>query len=152
AFAGLRIFVAQNAFIHHTGSQTFKGAKIDYRESMLRNWALFKAKWGMPADAPIEAGYRVPTTLPADFALRVPLSSAPKNAALPKPAKPVRKAQPITLPSCALVGHLGEAREFQKKKNLAGAWKSAVAAIEARPFHPEAALLLAEIALAAGDS
>jgi hypothetical protein len=44
-------------FIHHTGSQTFKGANIDYRQSMLHNWNLFKTKWGIPAGTPIEKGY-----------------------------------------------------------------------------------------------
>ncbi len=61
ALAGYGSRIAQDVFIHHTGSQTFKAAKIDYRQSLERNWALFKSKWGMAADAPIERGYRFPT-------------------------------------------------------------------------------------------
>src|SRR5581483_913784 len=56
------------------------------------------------------------------------------------------------LPACALVGHLGAAREHFKKKNLRPAWEATLAAIQSRPFHPEGHLLLAEIAQAAGDS
>lgn len=60
ALAGYEARIAQDVFIHHSGGQTFKGAGIDYRQSMLRNWEQFKAKWGIPADAPIEEGYRMP--------------------------------------------------------------------------------------------
>ena len=73
------------------------------------------------------------------------------------PVKPVRRAvtapaRPMTLPSCALVGHLGEARQFLQQKKLPPAWGAACTALKQRPFHPEACLLLAEIALAAQDS
>jgi glycosyltransferase involved in cell wall biosynthesis/tetratricopeptide (TPR) repeat protein len=61
-------------------------------------------------------------------------------------------AKPIELPTCAKLGHLAEARELLKKKQHRAAWENTIAAINVRPFHPEAFLLLAEIALAAGDS
>ncbi len=67
-------------------------------------------------------------------------------------SKPQAKAAAIKLPACALVGHLGAAREHFKKKNLRPAWEATLAAIQSRPFHPEGHLLLAEIAQAAGDS
>jgi len=57
ALVGYKGCIAQDVFIHHTGSQTFKGANIDYRQSILHNWNLFKTKWGIPADIPIEKGY-----------------------------------------------------------------------------------------------
>ena len=56
------------------------------------------------------------------------------------------------LPACALVGYLGPAREILRQGKLAEAWAATLEALKLRPFHPEAALLLAEIALAAGDS
>ena len=59
---------------------------------------------------------------------------------------------PIELPPVAKIGNLKAARELLAHKKLDEAWKSALAAINARPFHPEAFLLLAEIALAAGDA
>ncbi len=158
-FAGFRICIAQDAFVHHTGSQTFLGAKIDYRESMLRNWQLFKAKWGMSPDAPLEAGYAVPASLPATAPLKVALpqsahaQSASSNTSDKSAAKkPSRPRAPLVLPPCALVGHLAEARSLLKQKKLEPAWTAALAALAVRPFHPEAALLLAEVAQAAGNS
>ena len=158
-FAGFRICIAQDAFVHHTGSRTFIGAKIDYRESMLRNWKLFKAKWGLPAEAPIEAGYRVPQTLPPTAPLKVRLAeTAPSQSEsgignrATSAAKPKARPAPLVLPPCALVGRLSEARELLRKKQLEAAWKATLAAMQSRPYHPEASLLLAEIAQEAGDS
>ncbi len=161
--AGFRICIARDSFIHHTGSQTFKGAKIDYRESMLRNWKLFKAKWSMPEDAPIEKGYRAPASMPSGLSLKISLpesrqiqtssahaGSSPSSTAAPKSSR--KPSAPLVLPPCALLGNLTEARESLKKKKLAAAWTATLSAIAARPYHPEAALLLAEIAHAAGDS
>ncbi|HTS18825.1 MAG TPA: glycosyltransferase [Verrucomicrobiae bacterium] len=67
------------------------------------------------------------------------------------PAKPV-KAAAIELPPCGLVGHIGEARKLVQRNKFRDAWESAQAALTVRPFHPEAYLLLAEIARAAGNS
>lgn len=71
---GFRARIALDVFIHHTGSQTFKAAKIDYRQSLMRNWELFKAKWGIPADAPYEKGYRFPPQTAQGSDLSIPLS------------------------------------------------------------------------------
>ncbi len=72
-----------------------------------------------------------------------------------KPAKPpgppARQPAAITLPPCALLGHLGRARELFRDKQWPAAWTAALSAISARPYHPEAFLLLAEIARAAGN-
>jgi glycosyltransferase involved in cell wall biosynthesis/FMN phosphatase YigB (HAD superfamily)/tetratricopeptide (TPR) repeat protein len=65
--------------------------------------------------------------------------------------KIVAEAAPVQLPSVARIGQLDEAREQFGRKNFEAAWTSALAAVAKRPFHPEAYLLLAEIALAAGD-
>jgi GT2 family glycosyltransferase len=62
------------------------------------------------------------------------------------------KATSAKLPPVALVGQLHEARRLLGHKKLPVAWEATVAAIHRRPFHPEAFLLLAEIALAAGDA
>lgn len=63
-----------------------------------------------------------------------------------------RKTSGIVLPSCALVGHLGQAREWLRRKKPRDAWEATLVALQARPFHPEAYLFLAEIAQAVGDS
>lgn len=50
--AGFESWIAKDCFIHHFGSRTFIGAKIDYRESLSRNWEIFKKKWGFPKEMP----------------------------------------------------------------------------------------------------
>lgn len=161
--AGFQRRIALDAFVHHIGGQTFRGAKIDYRASMLRNWTLFKAKWGLPADAPLEKGYRAPASLPAGVPLRIPLPDLRLTHAaaleercwtdktLPDPS--AGKPTPVTLalPAAAKVGHLAPARELVNKKQLQAAWRECAALLAVRPYHPEAWLLLGEIALAAGD-
>jgi GT2 family glycosyltransferase/glycosyltransferase involved in cell wall biosynthesis len=189
-FAGFKLRIALDSFVHHTGSQTFKGAKIDFRSSMSRNWDLFKAKWEMPNEQPLENGYRRPDVIPASASVYISLPEIQSShevsathpnvwqASIPSPrisgerarergvpiepsssrlspppaSQPPPTTEPIKLPECALVGHLAEARELLQRKNLRAAWESTVAAINSRPFHPDAHLLLAEIALAASDS
>jgi glycosyltransferase involved in cell wall biosynthesis/tetratricopeptide (TPR) repeat protein len=78
------------------------------------------------------------------------LVSQPAMAVAGPEPGPVRKPTPIALPPCALVGQLGPARELLRRRKLPEAWTATRAAIQVRPFHPEAWLLLAEIASAAG--
>jgi FkbM family methyltransferase len=68
-----------------------------------------------------------------------------------KPTATAKTAAPVALPAVAAVGQLAEARELFGQKKFAAAWASVLTAITKRPFHPEGFLLLAEIALAAGD-
>jgi tetratricopeptide (TPR) repeat protein len=56
-----------------------------------------------------------------------------------------------TQPVCARIGNLILAREHKAEHRLAEAWEETMGAIRVRPYHPEAYLLLAEIALEAGD-
>jgi FkbM family methyltransferase len=83
--------------------------------------------------------------------------NAPTVKAKPAPGKssvlaPAPKPTGITLPPCALLGQLGHARRLFGQKQLRGAWAFTLAAVQSRPFHPEAYLLLAQIAQAAGDA
>lgn len=61
------------------------------------------------------------------------------------------KKNPIVLPPVAHIGQLNDARELFRQKQFQSAWAATITAIEKRPFHSEAFLLLAEIALAVGD-
>jgi glycosyltransferase involved in cell wall biosynthesis/ADP-heptose:LPS heptosyltransferase/predicted Zn-dependent protease/GT2 family glycosyltransferase len=67
-------------------------------------------------------------------------------------APPQRSSKPLALPPVARIGHLAEARALFSDGELKAAWMATAAALEARPFHPEAFLLLAEIARAAGET
>ncbi|MCA9752976.1 MAG: glycosyltransferase [Gemmatimonadetes bacterium] len=51
AQAGFSARYALDVFVHHVGSRTFAGEKIDYREAMERNFEIFKAKWEMDPSA-----------------------------------------------------------------------------------------------------
>src|SRR6185369_1333698 len=53
---------------------------------------------------------------------------------------------PTVVPACGLVGHRGKARELLHGNKTREAWEFVVAAVKMRPCHPEAFLLLAEIA------
>ncbi len=46
--AGYRIYVCDDVFIHHFGSQTFAANKIDWTATMRENWLKFAAKWDLP--------------------------------------------------------------------------------------------------------
>ena len=159
ALAGFKACIAKDVFIHHAGSQTFKGEKIDYRQAMLTNWKKFKAKWGLAANAPIEHGYRMPTRLPAGVSLRVPL---PRLEAGHRPDATRRcwtdlallkkdKVSTADLPAVARVGSLEGARQRVERQEPREAWEMAIQAIGVRPCHPEAWCLLGEIARERGD-
>jgi glycosyltransferase involved in cell wall biosynthesis/predicted O-methyltransferase YrrM/cyclopropane fatty-acyl-phospholipid synthase-like methyltransferase/Tfp pilus assembly protein PilF len=65
---------------------------------------------------------------------------------------PPKKAVVFKVPEVARIGQLGEARELFGQKKLEAAWNATTVAIAKRPFHPEAFLLLAEIAVGVGDA
>jgi glycosyltransferase involved in cell wall biosynthesis/cytochrome c-type biogenesis protein CcmH/NrfG len=62
-----------------------------------------------------------------------------------------RARQQASIKAVSNIGLLTDAQQLAKQRKLQEAWTATVAAIHARPFHPEGWLLLAEIALAAGD-
>ncbi len=156
-FAGFGSRIARGVFIHHAGSQTFRGAKIDYRQAMLRNWELFRAKWNLPADVVLERGYPVPDAKPESVALKVALPSLNLTHKANGKMHWLEETQPLTpvrmeVPAVGRLGNLDEARSLFGQNKLEPAWNATRVAISIRPFHPEGYLLLAEIALAAGDA
>ncbi len=53
--AGYKNVIAQDVFIYHFGSMTFRQKK-NLRKVLLReNWQKFKEKWGLPLDMPFES-------------------------------------------------------------------------------------------------
>jgi GT2 family glycosyltransferase len=140
--AGFKARIAQDVFIHHAGSATFQGAKIDYRAAMLRNWKLFKTKWSLPAGGPIEKGYRLPLVLTNGENAFVPLTPAASAA--------VRAETKRVIPDVARLGQLDDARRFFHKRDFQQAWNHTLRALQARPFNPDAHRLLAKITRAAG--
>src|SRR5262249_55401287 len=87
--------------------------------------------------------------------LKVPLSN---NSAIQRfnDSTPVRSHTPThphthTAPPVARIGSLHPATELFQQKKFHEARNCVLEAIQRRPFHPEAYLLLAEIAKGAGD-
>ncbi len=57
ALAGFESWIAEDCFVHHFGNRTFAGANIDYRESLNRNWEIFKRKWSIPEEIAYGSSY-----------------------------------------------------------------------------------------------
>jgi GT2 family glycosyltransferase len=55
--AGYGIYVCEDVFIHHFGSQSFAANNVDYAKTMNENWSKFAQKWGLPQAFPT-AGYQ----------------------------------------------------------------------------------------------
>jgi glycosyltransferase involved in cell wall biosynthesis/Tfp pilus assembly protein PilF len=83
----------------------------------------------------------------ADTAVQAAVPAMPQPSTAAKPAK----SAPLALPACGRVGFLGPARDLLARKKPREAWEATLAALHLRPFHPEAYLLLAEIAASVGD-
>lgn len=68
AIAGFKSAIAKHCFVHHFGSQTFKSKGINYRrELLLKNWEIFKQKWGIPLHIPYGAEYDLSGVLQQPF-------------------------------------------------------------------------------------
>lgn len=65
--AGYECVVARGVFIHHFGSRSFAAAGIDYAEQIRGQWAVFKAKWGIPAMTPMNAQVELGALLAGGF-------------------------------------------------------------------------------------
>jgi len=50
--AGYQNLIATDCFVHHFGSRSFAAARVDYQQSLERNWELFKEKWHIPQEIP----------------------------------------------------------------------------------------------------
>jgi GT2 family glycosyltransferase/SAM-dependent methyltransferase len=59
--AGYKVVIARDVFIHHYGSKSFEGNKVDYTATMERNMELFLRKWSFEK---VDNGYK-PTGLDA---------------------------------------------------------------------------------------
>lgn len=57
--AGYQNMIAQDVFIHHFGSMTFKGNSIDYTDTMNTNRFYFLEKWKGIVESNSDGGYRV---------------------------------------------------------------------------------------------
>ncbi len=77
--AGYEIYVADDCFIHHFGSQSFVANKVDYAATMQTNWTKFSQKWGYPATYPTN-GYDPRKAIVGGFDREKHYFALPSNA------------------------------------------------------------------------
>lgn len=65
--AGYECLIARGVFIHHFGSRSFAAAGIDYAAQIRRQWSVFKAKWGIPAETPFNGNVELGALLAGGF-------------------------------------------------------------------------------------
>lgn len=65
--AGFRCWVANDAYVHHWGSQTFKAEKVDFQAIMGENWRHFAQKWGLAVDIDPAQGFSLEPALTREF-------------------------------------------------------------------------------------
>jgi GT2 family glycosyltransferase/SAM-dependent methyltransferase len=65
--AGFESWIIEDCFVHHYGSRTFVGENIDYRQSLQKNWDIFKAKWNIPANVAYGSFYNFDAILEKGF-------------------------------------------------------------------------------------
>ena len=118
AAVGYKARIAQNAFIHHTGSQTFKGAGINYQQSLERNWEIFKSKWKLPQDLPYGYSYTLNLDAKDLSQYYFPL---PPRASTPLIIKtiPREKAEDTVAP-------VGRLEKMVQSELTAGNWEKAI--------------------------
>jgi GT2 family glycosyltransferase len=90
--AGYSIFVCDDVFIHHFGSQTFAANKVDWTATMRENWVKFAKKWGYPETYP-EAGYATASAIARGYDRArhyAPLPQRPSTAAAAEVALAIR--------------------------------------------------------------
>ncbi|MEW6517299.1 MAG: glycosyltransferase [candidate division FCPU426 bacterium] len=67
SLAGFESWIAEDCFVHHFGSRTFSGERIDYRQSLQSNWEIFKRKWNLPPETPFGGVVDLAPTLKQAF-------------------------------------------------------------------------------------
>ncbi len=87
--SGGQLLLALNVFVHHHGSQTFKGLGLDTDRQLARNFEIFQRKWGEKHSR----GYRRPDS-PLFDSSRTALPSRPDGSGEPS----YRTAQPEPAP------------------------------------------------------
>lgn len=83
--AGYKIYVCDDVFIHHFGSQSFAANKVDYAATMRGNWTKFAAKWGFPPEYPVN-GYDLGPAIARGFSREAHYFALPAPPAEPQPA------------------------------------------------------------------
>uniref|UniRef100_C6E7I0 Glycosyl transferase family 2 n=1 Tax=Geobacter sp. (strain M21) TaxID=443144 RepID=C6E7I0_GEOSM len=131
ALAGYRCLIAGDVFIHHYGSRSFTGNRVDYAAAMWKNRKAFDAKWDLAALDEVTAARVVThnaTLRGAKFARRGKLNDAVELML----QEGIRFSPASPAPYLALAGILCEA----------GKWREALEVLEQVPAGSELAAAL----------
>ncbi len=122
ALAGFESWMAEDCFIHHFGNRTFIGAKIDYNESLTKNWEIFKKKWNFPSDLQLGAKYNWVEILNKGFVREkhyCPITSGdPIGTRQMAVASPVTDTDPLKELYQKVQGFVRDGRQEQAVKGL----------------------------------
>lgn len=83
--AGFELRCAEDVFVHHFGSRTFAGAKLDTERLLRENGGKFKEKWGFAPDADLTAPSAVTRLLSTPFDPDVHFSPLPEAPEVARP-------------------------------------------------------------------
>ena len=83
--AGYEIYVCDDSFIHHFGSQSFAANNVDYMATMHGNWAKFAQKWGYAPAYPTN-GYEPRKAIIKGFDARKHYAPLPPPREVPQTA------------------------------------------------------------------
>lgn len=106
AKAGYRAWVANDSFVHHWGSQTFVGEKIEYGAQLRRNWVIFARKWGLEG---VNESDELPGLYDFEAMAAAPNDDALLYCPLPEAPRPVLR-QAATLGAATLPSRFANAR------------------------------------------
>jgi GT2 family glycosyltransferase/tetratricopeptide (TPR) repeat protein/SAM-dependent methyltransferase len=94
--AGYRVVIARDAFVHHFGSRTFFGSRVDYGAVMRRNQQLFEAKWqGRLVGRPDDNG-KAAVARSGDPATAVPATTGSEGTVPTRSESPALKVRAAT--------------------------------------------------------
>ncbi len=162
--AGFELLQAEDVVVHHFGGRSFAAAGVDRQAAIREAWAVFKRKWRLPPERPLEGGYDDAELLQGDFdparhfvALDLPSIWQPLRAAAEEALGRGERARAWALFSALadLDPDDDDAAMFAaalalERGDEAGAAASALGVLQRRPFHPAAANLLGVACLDSG--
>lgn len=79
--AGFQVYIADDVFVHHEGSASFKEeGYAAYQKLLDDNWSIFKDKWGLDPACPIGKGLPSPEHVIPPASLKIPFSNEGKRS------------------------------------------------------------------------
>src|SRR5262249_15776045 len=73
AWAGFEARIVLDSFGHDVGNQTFVSSGIDHHQAMIRNWGIYKEKWGIAPETSVADDFEIAPEAFAAASVSVPL-------------------------------------------------------------------------------